>query len=309
MRRLRKLILVVLLAAGVVLAGILSTESPRGAPAQPAGSVRRSSRAAAGDILGPRRHSSLQALSKETSAADVLLAPLVVRTGSITLSVPGSALDATFNDVSALALDLGGFVQSSTSGDPDSAATTRGTRAASLTVRVPTDRFALLERRVSRLGRVRSVTVSGTDVTGESINLEARIANSKSEEVALRRLMGRAGSIPAILQVQNELFSVEGEIESLSAEEGSLLNQATYGTLSVDIFPFAVPIVRPKRAENSLVRAVRLAAHNCAAVLHAVLLGLGWGSPIFLLAGVLAAAWWVRRRIVTRRRSAAPGVP
>lgn len=311
MSRVTKLIIAVAVAGGLILAGVLATEaSDRQAPG---------SSAPFGGVTHARTHlgaaASLAKASRSSSAAGGKitvtggLAPLVVRTGSLTLAVRKASVDAVFNDVSATAVALGGFVQSSTSGTLGGVPTPTGAPSASLTVRVPTARFAVLEHRVSALGRVRSVAVNGTDVTGESINLEARIANLKSEEAALRRLMGRAGSIAAILRVQNELFSVEGQIESLAAEEGSLLNRATYGTLFVAIVPLSAAVVPHKKGEDAVVRAVRLAVHNCLAVLRAIALGLGWAFPAFLVAGALALALWLRRRLLGRRPHSVPGAP
>ncbi|MHB8245415.1 MAG: DUF4349 domain-containing protein [Acidimicrobiales bacterium] len=113
------------------------------------------------------------------------LAPLIVRTGSITLGVARDRVVSTFNRVSALAIALGGFVQSSTSGSPQPVPLTANTpaivREASLVVRVPTRKFGLLDKEVATLGRVQSESLVGTDVTGESINLKARIQTSQGE--------------------------------------------------------------------------------------------------------------------------------
>ncbi|MGO9558128.1 MAG: DUF4349 domain-containing protein [Acidimicrobiales bacterium] len=232
----------------------------------------------------------------------VTIAPLIVRSGSVTLGVPKDDVVSSFNKVSSIALTLGGFVSSSATGV--------GSSGASLVVRVPTEEFASLTKQVSSIGHVRSETVTGHDVTGESINLEARITNLDSEQNALRALMARTGSIPNILEVQNELFSVESEIEQLTADESSLLNKATYATLSVSIQPFsshAKPVVKPRT--DAVKRAFNLAGHNTVVGLRDIALAVGWTFPLLVLASIAGALLWVRRRLVRRRTPAASPNP
>ena len=120
----------------------------------------------------------------------------------MTLNVTSGHLVQIFDRVSSAADSLGGFVASSSS-------TAAGAlKGASLVVRVPSNDFGALVTRVDSFAKVESQSENGEDVTGESINLAARITNLKSEEGALRALIARAGSIPSILAVQDQLFGV-----------------------------------------------------------------------------------------------------
>lgn len=303
-----KLAVALLVGGALALAGCGASSSPaKLGDSLKAPAVRNQESAGAGTI---QVSSPRAAPSTGTSGAQApVLTPLIVRSGSITLQVGNRAVNSVFNKVSVLAISLAGFVQSSAKGDrsvePVDYQPSAHDSAASLVVRVPTDQFASLTRRVSLLGRVESEKLTGTDVTGQSIDLHARITNLDSEESALRSLMARSGSIPNILRVQNELFSVEGQIETLSAEASSLLNRVTYATLSVAIQPKpAVVRARPTR-RDALSRALDLAGHNALAALRGVALAIGWSFPIWLLALVLGGLWWLRRRTM-RRRHAAP---
>ncbi len=223
--------------------------------------------------------------------------PDVIYTGSIAISVRKAHLLSAFDQVTADAESQGGFVADSSSESQSLQAPT-----ASLVVRVPSARFTALVIEVSTLGKVRSQQVHGQDVTGLVVNLSARITNLEAEQQALRNLVQRAGSIPNILQVQNELFSVESEIEQLSAEQASLDNQTTYATLTVDLAVSVPPATRKPRAENTFSRAVKLAWHNLAAAGRAVVLGVSWAFPLLIAAALAYAAWRLRRR----RRLATP---
>lgn len=232
----------------------------------------------------------------------VPVSPLVIRSGSVTLGVAKSHVVTVFDEVSGAASRMGGFVASSSSTSADD------TGGASLVVRVPSDDFSGLVSRVDSLGKVEAQSVSGEDVTGQSIDIEASLENLRSEESALRTLLSRAGSIPSILEVQNQLFGVEGDIEQLSAEETSLVNRATYATLHVQLSPLAAarraPAHHRTTRENALLRAAKLAGHNTAVTLRAVVVALGWSFPAIVLAAVVLGLWRFQRRAGRRRPSA-----
>ena len=265
-------------------------------PLAPSGAASRAS------LSAPAKAGTAGGQSATVGETAVTITPLIVRSGSVTIGVPKADAVSSFNKVSSIALSLGGFVSSSATGV--------GTSGALLVVRVPTDEFASLTKQVSSVGHVRNETVTGRDVTGESINLQARITNLDSEQNALRALMARTGSIPNILEVQNELFSVESEIEQLTADESSLLNKATYATLSVGIQPFgthAKPVVKPHT--DAVKRALTLAGHNTVVALRDVALAVGWAFPLLVLAGIAGAVLFVRRRLLRRRTPSASPNP
>jgi Domain of unknown function (DUF4349) len=216
----------------------------------------------------------------------------VIVTGTISLSLARGHLLGAFDAVEKEAASVGGFVADSTSGSFD-----RQRPTASLVIRVPSVSFPAVFSDVARLGRVVNQNVHGQDVTGVVVNLGARIANLDAEEQALRRLVEHAGSIPNILLAENELFTVEGEIEQLTAQRASLLNQATFATLTVELTAAAPPPpkVRSHR-ENVVLRSVKLAWHNLAVAAHGLVLAVGWGFPALVAAALGLLVWRVRRR-------------
>jgi hypothetical protein len=218
----------------------------------------------------------------------------------VSLSVAKAHVVDVFDQVSSAAETMGGFVASSSSTAAGDA------KGAMLVVRVPSSDFGSLVSHVDSFAKVQAQSENGQDVTAESINLTARIANLTSEEAALRALLSRAGSIPSILQVQDQLFSVEGDVEQLSAQHSSLIDQATYATLTVNLVPLASHAAsKAKPKQNALLRAVKLAGHNTATAVRGVLLAIGWAFP-FLVLGFLALGAWLLRRRIGRRHAPAP---
>ncbi|MGH9171989.1 MAG: DUF4349 domain-containing protein [Acidimicrobiales bacterium] len=216
--------------------------------------------------------------------------PLVVRTGSATLGVTKNKVVTVFDKVSGDADSLGGYVQSSSSNSANDAG------GATLVVRVPSANFAKLISDVDPLGKVQSQSENGQDVTGETIDLQAQLANLKSEESALRSLVAKATSVASILTVQNQLFSVEGDIEQLTAQANSLADQVTYSTFTVNLVPVATHVVK-KAGRGTVGRAASVAARNSGLAVRGVIYGIGWAFPaiVLLVLALLARAAWRRR--------------
>lgn len=161
------------------------------------------------------------------------LAPMVVRTGSMELEV--SDLDAALLRARAAIIGLGGYISDSqrTNGD--------GHALATITYRIPADRWDdALDALSGLAARVVTERTQALEVTAQAVDLDARITNLRATEVALQGIMAKATRISDILEVQNQLTAVQGQIEQLVAQRNHLADQATYGTLAVT---WTVPLV------------------------------------------------------------------
>jgi hypothetical protein len=115
---------------------------------------------------------------------------------------------------------------------------------ASVTYRFPSARWedALAAIRAI-VTKVVSAKTGSSEVTGQVLDLDARIANLKATEQALQAIMAKATKIPDILEVQNQLTGVQGQIEQLSTAEAHLRDQAALATLTVLFQSPAVAVV------------------------------------------------------------------
>ena len=175
---------------------------PRQRPARRAG-ARAPAPAPAGD--GP--FSSAQDLVANDS--------FIVKTGSVTVEVP--AIDAALLKARAAIIGLGGYISGSdqaNQGDQD---------LASVTYRIPAARWEEALDAIRALAtKVVAVKTGTTEVTGQVIDLGARIDNLKATEQALQAIMVKALKIQDILDVQNQLTGVRGQIEELTTEQTHL---------------------------------------------------------------------------------------
>ncbi|HEX2221964.1 MAG TPA: DUF4349 domain-containing protein, partial [Candidatus Limnocylindria bacterium] len=143
----------------------------------------------------------------------------------------------------AVAAELGGYVGGSQAGTLED--------SASLTVRVPADRFDDALAQLHELdGEVVAESTREQDVSGQIVDLGARIENLRASEASYRGLLERATRIEDILNVQARLDAVRGEIEQLAAQLEQLEGQADLATLTVTLTPRPEPVERQAETWN-----------------------------------------------------------
>jgi hypothetical protein len=225
----------------------------------------------------------------------------IIRTGSIDLEVSDvpKALRTARDGIVA----MGGYVgASNTSNDGDQP-------TAEITYRIPADRWEdaldLLRGLNGLTSKVVTEHTEAVEVTGQVIDLQARIKNLQASEVALQGIAERATKISDVLEVQAQLTDVRGQIEELTAQLKDLNDRAGYATLTAR---FSVPIV----ATTAVARGwdpggvVDEAAASMISILQS-LAGAGiwflivW-LPILIVLGLVAGAGaWLFRRVGPRR--------
>ena len=157
----------------------------------------------------------------------------VEETGSLSLTVGKAQLDSTVTALSNLAVANGGFVAGtqtqSGGGTPTSPA------YGNVTLQIPEASFASTVAEAQRLGTVTSITTKGTDVTGQYVDLQSRIAALQASRDQYLTIMTKAASISDILAVQSQLDDLQTQIEQLQGQLQVLDSETTYGTLSVAV--------------------------------------------------------------------------
>ncbi len=229
----------------------------------------------------------------------------IIRTGSIDLEVSDvpKALRTARDGIVA----LGGYVgASNTSNDGDQP-------SAEITYRIPADRWeAALDLLRGLNGLTTKVVTEHTEaieVTGQVIDLQARIKNLQASEVALQGIAERATKVSDVLEVEARLTDVRGQIEELTAQLKDLNDRAGYATLAAR---FSVPIVATEAAAKGW--EPRAVVDEAAASMISILQSLANAGiwflivwlPIFVAFGGLTAAglWFARRAGLGRRPGA-----
>ncbi len=239
------------------------------------------------------------------AAAAPVQALLIVRTGELRLEV--ADLAAAVRDGDAAVLRAGGYVSGS------SQTASAADASAEVTYRIPSAAWDATLRSLHTLARkIDREQITTEEVTGQVVDLGARIANLRATEAALQAIMAKATKISDVLDVQDKLTTTRGEIEKAVADRQQLEDRAAYGSLDVT---FHLPaVVRPAatpapvkgwdpaddvaRASGKLVR-IGQTTTSIGIWLAIVGLPLAVGGGILLIAAwqvVRIGRWMARRR-------------
>lgn len=162
-----------------------------------------------------------------TTAPATITERKVVKTGN--LSVQVGNVDETVARMRSVAGELGGMMS-----DSHLDQVIGGSKSGTVTVKVATDKFDEALTRLKALANVTlSEDVSGTDVTAQVIDLEARIHNQKAAEATLQTLFDRAVKISDVMEITDRLAAVRSEIESLEGQKRYLDSQTSLATITV----------------------------------------------------------------------------
>jgi hypothetical protein len=181
-------------------------------------------------------------------------------------------------------------------------------RTLTATLRVPADQLDATLAELKTLGRVESESQSGDDVTSQYVDLQARLANARNTSQRLTDLLqNRTGKLSDVLEVEQELDRVRGEIEQMEAERKNMTNQVSFATLNVTVsedYKAQLQVVPPStwtRLSNAAVDGYRSVVEGVLSVaLFLLTTGpslLLWGAIFFFPARLI----WkkVRRGVVS----------
>jgi hypothetical protein len=109
-------------------------------------------------------------------------------------------------------------------------------RTLDATLRVPADQLDAVLTELKGLGRVEEESQSGEEVTEQYVDLEARLANARNTENRLTDLLReRTGKLSDVLEVEQQLSRVRGEVEQMEAQRKNLSNLVDFATVSVKL--------------------------------------------------------------------------
>ncbi len=224
---------------------------------------------------------------------------LIIKTGTVSLQVK-DVPTATKAAATAI-IGLGGYISASQeSGDGEGL-------TASVTYRIPSAKWD------EALAAVRSLAIKVVngetqtqDVTGQVVDLTARLTNLKATERALQGIMIQATKISDILDVQAELTKVRGDIEQATAEKQNLTEQASYSTLTASFGLQPVTAIAISQQKFDPKDQVDRATASLVDILQGLTTAGIWFAivwlPILLVLGILGVVAWV----IARRRFGAP---
>ncbi|WP_134701462.1 DUF4349 domain-containing protein [Ammoniphilus sp. YIM 78166] len=139
-------------------------------------------------------------------------------------------LDPALQLVQQLVDRSGGYIQSSSMHQYR-----EDEREASFVLRVPQAHYSSIIEQLQKIGKSIMITQKGEDVTEQFYDNEARIKNLSLQEEAVQKLLDKADKMEDILRIQQELFRIRGEIETLQGKNRVLDHLASLSTINLTL--------------------------------------------------------------------------
>lgn len=178
----------------------------------------------------------------KTAASPLLKNRFVIRNADLTVQVE----DAEKADKAAQAVveKAGGYVESAQAtgmggSDP----------SVEMKVRVPVERFEDVLDGLGGLGVVQTKGISSEDVTGDIVDLDARLKTLSAKEEVLTGMLKKASKTNDLIQLESSLTEVRTQIEQIAGQRAALAGQAKYSTISLTLEQKASLVV-PAKDQN-----------------------------------------------------------
>lgn len=229
----------------------------------------------------------------------------IVRTGSLQLTVDDvpKALTAARDAIGG----LGGYIGASQQQrDNDQV-------VASVTYRIPVARWEDALSALRALGTEIGEQTGSTEVTGQIVDLDARIRNLKASETALVGYAQNAPKVSDLLEIESRLTDTRGEIERLTAQQAQLQDQSAMATLTVTFGTEVVEVTQAAQRWDPAAEVDRASATllsmGQAVVSFVIVFAIVWLPLILFVLAIAGIAWFVARRLGWGRSGPMPPVP
>jgi len=176
--------------------------------------------------------------------------------------------------------------------------------AAWITIRVPAASLTETTEALSEVGDVTASQIDRRDVTGEAVDLRARVTALQASVARLTDLVAQADSTADLIAAEEALSARQSDLESYAQQLKYLDEQVGMSTLTVTLTE-PVPAVEADPAGFG--DGIAAGWGGLLATLNGFVLALGFLLPWLAVAAVAALiVWGIRRAIRRRGRAVAP---
>ena len=234
--------------------------------------------------------------SSEHAAFSAAPAPMIARTVSLTIVVKDfSAARASLDNILAR---HHGYAAQLTVSTPENAA-----RSFQASLRVPAPELLSALGDFKALGRVENESQSGEEVTQQHTDLVQRLKTARDTEERFRAILQqRTGKLEEVLQVEEQIARVRGEIEGMEAALKTLEHRVDFATVDLQLIEeYSARFNSPSASvSNRMHNAFIAGLSNAAGTLLGIVLFLEEYGPALLIwlviLGVPVVLIWRRYR-------------
>jgi uncharacterized protein DUF4349/putative zinc finger protein len=226
--------------------------------------------------------------------------PMIAR--AVSLSIIAKDFDSSRASLDAILARHNGYAADLNVATPLGAA-----RSLQASLRIPAPQLPAALAELKSLGRVELESQNGEEVTQQHADLIARLKNSRETEQRLEAILTqRTGKISDVLEVEQEIARVRGEIEQMEAQQKNLEHRVDFATIDLKLSEeYKAKLDSPAPAISTLIHNAAVNGYrNVADTLLSIVLFFAEYGPvlIFWILLFFIPAWLVWRR---RRHAAA----
>ena len=215
----------------------------------------------------------------QTAPAPIAPAPMIARTASLTIIVKDFA--ASRRSLDTILARHHGYSARLAISTPENAP-----RSFQASLRVPAPELSSAVDDLKTLGRIENESQSGEDVTQQHNDMAERLKTSRETEARFEAILQqRTGNVAEVLQVEEGIARVRGDIERMETEQTVLEHRVEFATVEIQLSEeFKAQLNAPSssaanRIHNAFVAGIR----NASATLLGIVFFFEEYGPVLLI--------------------------
>ena len=188
--------------------------------------------------------------------------------------------------------------------------------SASFVIKLPPENIEAAIADLDAIGIRRTASQGTEDVTSQVVDIDARLVTAQASLDRVRKLLEAATDLGQILSLESQLTERETLVEQYTAMKRAISDRVSLATLRVQlsVSPEPVAATATPKAKQTIGRAFENGWKGFVVALAAIMIFIGYASPLLVI-GAIAAAFALpfsrrrRRQAEQRNRSAAPPPP
>ena len=161
---------------------------------------------------------------------------------------------------------------------------------ATITIKVPVPQFENMMNKLPDDGKVTEKKISSEDVTGEVVDTKSRLEAKKQMRLKYLEFLKQSKNMEEVLQVQNEINSIQEQIESAAGRVAFLTNQSAMSTINLTFYQ-PLDGYKPTDAAPSFLTRVGNAFKTGASWIAELFVGLVSIWPLLLIVFAIYFGW------------------
>lgn len=169
-----------------------------------------------------------------------------------------------------------------------------------LKIRVPADNFEKLISSIENgKDEIKSKSIQARDVTEEYVDIETRLTNKREYLKRYKDLLSKASTVKDILAIEENIRTLQEEIESKEGRLKYLSDQVSFSTLDINLYKEKEFIYKPQPKDKFSERVKKSLSNGWTSVVDFVL----WTITIWPYIILTLVSYFIVRRVIKKRKS------